>query len=128
MAEARDLTADDYAEMLRTDKRKKEEAEKQKKKRKEERERRKRICRVNVINEGEVAGVLLVMESSESETGSLQAESDSLILKLQFVHLRTCNQVQVDPVAAARCLHVFFDSDSDRMMVFCVLYAMKIVL
>ena len=39
---ARDLTADDYAEMLRADKRKKEEAEEQKKKRKEERESRKK--------------------------------------------------------------------------------------
>lgn len=39
---ARDLTADDYAEMLREDKRKKEEAEIEKEKRKEERERKRR--------------------------------------------------------------------------------------
>ena len=39
---ARNSTADDYAEMLRADKRKKEEAEEQKKKRKEEKESRKK--------------------------------------------------------------------------------------
>ena len=67
----RDLTADDYAEMLRADKRKKEEAEEQKKKKKRRGNlgrKRKRSCRVNIINKGavvegvtgEVAGVFLI--------------------------------------------------------------------
>ena len=68
------------------------------------------------------------MESSESETGSVQANLSRLILKLQFVHLRTCNQVQVDPVTAARCLHIFVTAILTRMKVFFVFCAMVIVL
>ena len=57
---------------------------------------------------GEVAGVLLVRDLTWRALKVRQVvyklNQTRLILKLQFVHLRTCNQVQVDPVATARCL------------------------
>ena len=86
---ARDLTTDDYAEMLRADKRKKEEAEEQEKKKKVERESRKkdkekRQSEHNKRGRGRgrghrrgrrnIASRRLDMESSESETDSVQAE------------------------------------------------------
>ena len=126
---ARDLTADGYAEMLRADKRKKEEAEEQKKKRKEDREskkkeKEKRQSERNKRGRGRgrghgrgrrsIASRRLDMESSESETDSVQAESDvsdtedpiGASQDLQPGPSRPCRRRQMP----AR----FCDSDSDQ--------------
>ena len=90
---------------------------------------------MSIINEGEdvgeVAGILLVGDLTWRALKVRQIvcklNKTSLILKIQFVHLGTCNQVQVDPVATARCLHILVTAILTRMMVFCVFCAMKIV-
>ena len=84
--------------------------------------KRKRSGRVSEIKKGEVvegvtgevAGVRLDMEAVKVRQVVYKLNQTCLILKIQFVHLRTCNQVTSRPSRHRQMPARFCDSDSDQ--------------
>ena len=133
MTGARDLTADDYADLVRADKRKKEEVEERKKNRKDERESRmkekeKQQSERNKRGRGRgrghrrghrrgrriISSRILDMESSESETDGVQSESD---LSDTEYPISTSQDLQPGPSRPCRRRQIparFCVSDSDQ--------------